>query len=157
MPTAVGGFIAKVGVFVVDALIAVGFSQGTAIAILDFGIKLAALAGLNKLSESLIGVDDVARSAESFNQTIRSTVEHQRIIYGETIASGPLWYINTSGDNNEILWQGIMLAGHEIEDITDVWLDDVEIPSGYIDWAGTGDVTSGDFRGNTGESPSTLR
>lgn len=148
MPHAVIAFVGVVVEGAVSVLTAVGLSSAAAVAVIDFGIKMAALSFVNSLIEDLVGKPDLATSASSFNVTVRGTIEHQRIIYGETLCSGTVWFMDTTGTNNEDLYQGIALAGHEVEDITDIWLDDVRIPGGYIDW-GTGDVNSGDFRGHT--------
>lgn len=150
MPQAFIGFVAKIGAAIVTGLEAVGFSTAVAVGILDVGIKLAGLAALNALYEKFF-LPDLGSSAESFTVTIRGTIEHQRIIYGETIASGLIWYINTAGTHNQSLYYGIALTGHEINDITDMWIDDYEIPDAAIDWGGNGSVDSGDFRGDTSE------
>lgn len=66
--------------------------------------------------------------------TVRSAVEPRKIIYGETLASGPLVYQNTSGSDNEYLWEVIAIAGHECSDFLGVWVDDIEIDSSDINW-----------------------
>jgi hypothetical protein len=100
MPTAVITFIGSVAGAIVTGLTAVGFSTAAAVTILDIGIKLAALAGLAKLSESLFGEDIPPTPAENFQVTKRSTLEYQRIVYGETLMSGPIVYLNSAGDHN---------------------------------------------------------
>ncbi len=80
---------------------------------------------------------------------VRSAVEPVKIIYGEVRVSGPVCYVNskkTPGtDDNSDLWHLIAIAGHEIEDITDIWLDGDEIPEATINWATNGLVTSGKY------------
>ena len=81
--------------------------------------------------------------------TVRSAIEPARIIYGTARTSGPVVYTNTAptpGTNdNSTLWTVISLCQHEIEDITEIWLDGDQILSSQIDWAGTGGVTSGKY------------
>lgn len=138
-------FIVWAGYNITGALTAIGLSPYAAAAVLDFGIKLATLAGLSKIAENLYGIPDLATSPQSFNVTTRSTLEHQRVIYGETICSGVLTYLNSAGTHNQTLWNQIAIAGHEIESYKDFWLDDLLIPEGYINWVGdTGNVNSGD-------------
>ena len=81
--------------------------------------------------------------------TVRSAVEPARIIYGTARTSGPVVYTNTAPtpgtQDNSTLWTVISLCQHEIEDITEIWLDGDQILSSAIDWAGTGGVTSGKY------------
>ena len=90
---------------------------------------------------------EAARAARDI--TVRSAIEPARIIYGTARTSGPVVYTNTAptpGTNdNSTLWTAISLCQHEIEDITEIWLDGDQILSSAIDWAGTGGVTSGKY------------
>lgn len=155
MPHALPAFIGWVGYAITGGLTAIGLSPYAAAAVLDFGIKLAALAGLAKISEKLFGIPDIGQSAQSFSITTRSTIEHQRIVYGETLVSGPIAYINTAGSQNQALYHAVVLAGHEIEDVTDIWLDDNEILSAAINWSGDGSVDSGWLRGTIAHQTTT--
>lgn len=62
------------------------------------------------------------------NASLRSTVAPQTIIYGRAQVGGPIVYANTvhtaSSTNNTDLWWVQPLAGHEVADIEDVWVDD---------------------------------
>ena len=55
---------------------------------------------------------------------IRSSSEPHKIIYGEVVVSGPLVFAATTGDKNEYLHMVVALAGHEVDTIGDVWLND---------------------------------
>ena len=81
--------------------------------------------------------------------TVRSATEPAKIIYGTARTSGPIVYTNTAptpGTNdNNTLWTVIALCNHEVEDITDIWLDGDEITASQINWGGTGGVTSGKY------------
>jgi len=112
-------------------------------------INIAISAIINKLTQP----KDRKDSNRSFTVIVRGTTEHQRIIYGETLAGGLLWYVNTAGESNQRLYQAIVVAGHEIDDVTDMWIDDNVIPDAAIDWAVNGQVNSGDYRGKGGEDP----
>lgn len=147
MPSAVGAFIGKVAFFVLDALVAVGVPHAAAVAILDTAIKLAALSFLDFVSQKLSGTPDFATSIQGTQVLVRGTIEHQRIIYGETLVGGVIQYINASGTNNQLLHESIVLAGHECEDITDVWFDDVRISNSAIDWDNDGSVSAGSYSG----------
>jgi hypothetical protein len=152
MAAPVGIFIAKVGAAIISGLSA--FIGGSAaLFVVDYGIKLAALSFLSSIYQKLAGVPDFGTQIQQQTVTTRGTIEHQRIIYGETVVSGPLWYLNSAGSTGEKLYHGVVVAGHEIEDITDMWFDDHKIDEAAIDWSGDGSVDSGDFRGNLAENP----
>jgi len=116
-----------------------------------FFAKVLINIGISAIVSNLTKPDKPDRrdSLREYNINVRGTTEHQRIIYGETLAAGMLWFIKTAGKFNEDLYQAITIAGHECEDITDMWIDKDVIPAEYIDWAGDGGVTSGDYRGYT--------
>lgn len=137
-----------VAVLVIDVLVAT-FGTTAAVFILDVGVKLAGLALLGALSRKLTKIPDLSQTAKANTVTVRGTLEHQRIIYGEALFSGPLWYMNSAGSHNQSLYHAVVVAGHEIEDITDVWFDDEVIPEASIDWAGDGSVDSGWLAGDT--------
>lgn len=155
MPQALIVFVGSIAQGIVTGLTAIGFSQAAAVGILNFGIQLAAVQFLGTIYDALVGSPDRSPANEAATVTTRETLGHQRIVYGETLVSGPIWYMNAAGNSNQALHYGIILAGHECEDIVDVWLDDKEIPGASIDWDGsisgvTGTVMSGDFRGAAG-------
>lgn len=83
----------------------------------------------------------------SRQRTVKGTIEPQKIIYGENLVSGPISFVGTYGDKNRVLAHAIVLAGHEVNAITDIHFDDQVISNSQID--GNGFVTSGTF-GPTG-------
>lgn len=150
MPSAVAGFVGSILVGATQALASV-IGTTAAVFVVDVGIKLAAMSFLDSVYRALVGTPDFAREAQGQTLTVRGTLQHQRIVYGKTLVSGPVAYFNAAGTHNQAMYKAIMLAGHEIEDVTDVWLDDAAIPNAAIDWGGNGSVDSGDFRGDVGE------
>jgi hypothetical protein len=96
------------------------------------------------LFEVELPVVDTDRSRQA---TIRSTTEPQKIIYGEALVSGPISFIGLSGTDNSDLYQTIVLAGHELNDITDIHMDDVVITDSQINGGSDagGNVTAGRF------------
>jgi hypothetical protein len=90
-------------------------------------------------------------SDASRQTTVKTTVAPQKIIYGEALVSGPISYIALSGASNADLYQTIVLAGHEVNAITDIHFDDevitnAQIAAGLNNGSNTaGDVTGGTF------------
>jgi hypothetical protein len=130
--------IAAITIFgnAVVALGAIGNAMG-------FGIGVGALAAgaavviggvmVAKRVMSLFEVElPVVDTDASRQRTVKSTTEPQKIIYGEALVSGPISFIGLSGTDNSDLYQTIVLAGHEVTEITDIHMDDVVISNADI-------------------------
>lgn len=57
-------------------------------------------------------------------QVLRSAVVSRRYIYGQCMVSGPLIYVYSNGENNKYVYLVIALAGHQVQEIGDVYLGD---------------------------------
>lgn len=62
---------------------------------------------------------------------VRSSEAPQNVVYGRARVSGPIAYAVTSGQDKEFLHLVVVLAGHEIDAIEEVWLNDE--PLGTLD------------------------
>ena len=123
---------------VVEAVAAV-YAYVTANALLVAVAALTLDAALRKPKNPNFGTDtDMRRES-----VIRSAIEPRNICYGEILVGGVLTYNNVTGDENADMWVVVSHAGHEAEDITDLYLYDDYIGASNISW-GTG-VTGGDF------------
>jgi hypothetical protein len=60
------------------------------------------------------------------------------------LVSGPIAFVGVAGTKNKDLYHAVVLAGHEVNAITDIHFDNQVIPSSAID--GSGNVTSGCIR-----------
>ena len=81
--------------------------------------------------------------ARGRTHVIRASAEPRRVIYGKVMASGTLVYGTTSGTKNEYLHLVVAIAGHKVEEIGDIYLNDEKL--GSLD--GSGNVTAGRFAG----------
>jgi hypothetical protein len=84
------------------------------------------------------------------NVTVRGTVEPRRLVFGTRRVGGVLaWYGTSSTDptaeTRDYLWYVIVVAGHQVSDIKDIWIDIERIADADID-SGTNEVT-GKFAG----------
>lgn len=83
-----------------------------------------------------------AMNASSLDQgrtvMARDPIAARRLIYGEVMVSGPIVFIHTTGAKNEYLYLIIILAGHEVEEIGDVYFNDELVPFDGVDNAATG-------------------
>jgi len=135
---------------VVPFLAAIGtaLTVGAATGALAAVIGGAFLFGIGALSymASTMKVDYAKPDNDKSRQsTVKSTVEPQKIIYGEALVSGPITFVGVSGSNNEVMHHVIALAGHEVEAITDIWLDDqITLNNQFNE---VGEVIGGTFQG----------
>ena len=155
-------FLIKVGSAVASAAAAVGVPAGAVYAVAGTQAALAVLgaatvaiagAALNQAVKGLmpdltIPQSDTDRTRQ---QTVRGTIEPQKVVYGEALVSGPIFFVGVAGTDNKDLYHAVALAGHECESITDIFFDNTRIPNASI--SGNA-VTAGDF-GPTTEDPST--
>jgi hypothetical protein len=87
-----------------------------------------------------------AQEARGRTVMVRSSVESHKIIYGQSRVSGPIVFISTSGSgpdstgatvtgDNLFLHMVIALAGHEVEEIGTIYLNDLPVSldgSGFV-------------------------
>jgi len=102
-------------------------------------VTAASMAASKLLSPKTPGFSD--SSLLDRNQTIRSPIAARTIIYGQCKTSGTLVYISTTGTKNEYLHMVIALAGHEVEEIGDVYFNDELVLTG------SGSAASGKYAG----------
>lgn len=74
---------------------------------------------------------------------IRSGTAPRRVVFGAVRTSGVLAFAQVAGSEKEFLHLVLVLAGHEVHSIGDIWFDDVRL--GELD--GSGNVTTGAYAG----------
>jgi hypothetical protein len=123
-------------------LVVVGGVMGNP-ALIKFGYAMIVSNVLTVVAQALVGEPKVGLRRSGHSIEYIGTVEPRRIIYGAMKVSGMnvhgAW---TSGTNNEMLHQTLAIAGHEVNDITDVYFGDVTIADANIG-AITSDSKSG--------------
>lgn len=141
MPNAITAF----ATWVVKAVTTLG-STTTAFKVAVAAVELATYAAITFATTKLLGKDAIGTDS-SRSVTTRGTVEAQKLIYGETVVSGPIAYVNCGGIQNRDLYHVIALAGHECEEISDIYLGNTAVLEANINSgaAAGGAVTSGDF------------
>lgn len=101
---------------------------------------LTAALGLNKKPKI-----DLSAYAQDRKQLIRSAVAPRAVVYGRALVSGPLIFARSTGPDLRYLHLVMPLAGHAIEGIDAVYINDQRVPVEQID--GGGMVTGGKFTG----------
>jgi len=120
---------------------------GTAATIAGFATVFGASAALKGLMPDLSIPQ--ADNDKTRQQTVKGTIETQKMVYGEALVSGPIFFVGLGGTGNKDLYHAIALTGHEVEDITDVHFDLEVITDAQI--SGT-NVTAGTY-GPTSDDP----
>lgn len=88
-------------------------------------------------------------SAKDREVMIRSAIAPRRIVYGRDRISGPIVYMESTGDKSQYLHMVVALAAHECDAIETVYFNEVPLP----DADGDGWITSGEYaKGSTTES-----
>ena len=139
-------FAASVLGGVVGALGAIGTAvtfglagYGTLSTVVGLATVLGATAAIKGLVPEIPQMD----SDQARQSTVKGTVEPQKLIYGEALVSGPIFFVGLAGTENRELYHSIALTGHEVEDIIEIHFDNEVITDNLIDSQGR--VTSGTF------------
>jgi hypothetical protein len=77
----------------------------------------------------------------------RGATTAQQLVYGEVRKGGTITFIESNGTNNEYLHQIICLAGHEVNAIGDIYINDQ-----VVTLDNDGNVTSSDWQDSDGNS-----
>ncbi len=130
----------------VGAFVTAGAAAGTTAAVIGATVVISATVAASRalMPKINFNVDDNDRTRQ---QTVRSTIEPRKLVYGETMVSGPLTYAKVTGTNNEDLHQVVALAGHELTAIKTVFFDDksIDLTQALTYNSSTKEVISGFF------------
>ncbi|MCZ2292184.1 MAG: phage tail protein [Burkholderiales bacterium] len=80
-------------------------------------------------------------SAKDREVMIRSAIAPRRIVYGRDRISGPIVYMESTGDKSQYLHMVVALAAHECDAIETVYFNEVALPEAD----GDGWITSGEY------------
>ena len=119
---------------------AVVLSQAAAIAVVNFvALTAASMAASKLLAPKMPSFADSSLAERS--QMVRSPIASRQIIYGRSKVSGVVVYLSTTGAKNEYLQIVVALAGHEVEEIGDVYFGE------ELALTGAGSSATGRFTG----------
>jgi hypothetical protein len=130
-----------------QAIAAVGtfFAAGTAVAVVVKTILINV--ALGALTKAL--TKKPKYTAPPVNISVKNTIENRRIILGKRRAGGVFVFYGTTstgGSTKDLLWYVIVYAGHQCNDVQDIWLDTERIPDADINPT-TGAVATAKFAG----------
>src|SRR6056297_743003 len=104
-----------------------GVLTATQFAIASFIVKVGLTAVTSWALQALAPKPDFGRFGTSSAGLLvndRNGIAPQDFIYGEVRKGGTVTYDETTGTNNKFLHRVIALAGHEVEEIGDIYLND---------------------------------
>jgi hypothetical protein len=133
----------QVAVVVWIALMDLKLSIAVANAVM-FVLKFIATTAASMAASKLLAPKAPSYSDPSLtdrSQMIRSPIAARQIVYGQTKTSGVIVYISTTGTKNEYLHLVVAMAGHEVEEIGDVYFND------ELALTGAGSAAQGRFTG----------
>lgn len=135
---------------------------GTATAL--FGASALSMATLSAVSTLVMGLisKDPEVSSQNFGTKFaaRSPTAPRQIIYGRARVGGTITHIQTSGTDNHLLSMIVVLAGHEVEELETVRVNDTNLTttsSGGFEYATNSEFVNSDNDNNFGVSNSLLR
>jgi hypothetical protein len=65
--------------------------------------------------------------------TTREPAAEARVVYGETRLAGNLVFVETTGSSNQTMLQVGTIAGHEIDSVQKLFVDDTEVTLSLVD------------------------
>lgn len=116
--------------------VGIAISQTAAIWI----VKTVAVVGASMAASKLLTpkMPSMADSLGSRGQMVRSPISARQIIYGQSKVSGTVVYLSVTGTKNEYLHMVIAVAGHEVQEIGDVYFNEDLVLTGSADGSATG-------------------
>jgi len=136
------GFAAGFSSFALAAVGVIGTVIQTLAVSFVLGTISSALQGKPNTSGAGSGGGQAASIAKDRTVTFRQPITAHRIIYGECRVSGPLTFIEST-NSNENLHQLVTVAGHQVEEIGELWVNEEKVT---LD--GSHRVSSGEFAGS---------
>jgi len=121
--------------FLVTAFQSLGFGAVVATALAGYAVNALINVAVGLLTNALFGGGAVAQGVTTM---VREPTASHKLIYGTRRASGPILYIESTGQDGKYLHLVIVLAAHECSDITDVYFNEKLVWSGGTyqdDWA----------------------
>lgn len=98
-------------------------------------VMTAALSTVSQLMAETPKNFDLGQQLRGQLISVRAPAADAYIIYGETRLGGTIVHVETTGSKNETLYQSIVMAGHEIDSVQQVYVNDEAFsltPSGNI-------------------------
>jgi len=97
---------------------------GTAFTFATYAAGYLATTALTALALNALAPDLGRDSSQGLQANIREPDAPQQYIYGQVRKGGVISHIKTAGSNNKFLYLVIVIAGHPVEEIGDIYIND---------------------------------
>ena len=115
-----------VWVALMDVFNSVAIATAITTALNFVAITAASMAASKLLAPKAPSYTDASLTQRS--QMVRSPISARNVVYGRCRVSGTVVYMSTTGDKNQWLHIVVAIAGHEIEEIEQVYFNDDLVP-----------------------------
>lgn len=155
-------FVVTLGVVYGIAALGVAFGVGTAGALFGVtAIEMAVLSAVGTLVSGLMS-KGINATSENFGSKVatRTATAPRQIIYGKARVGGTITHIETQGVDNYKLSMIVVLAGHEVESLEDVLINDeilTTVSSGGFQYATNSKFVNADNENKFSVQSSLLR
>jgi hypothetical protein len=142
--------------FIAGFVIGLGASAAVATVV---GIAVAAVTfvGVSMLAAKLLAPKmPVYADLDGRGTMTRNAIAARQIVYGQCKVSGPIVFMSESGTKNEFLHIVVCVAGHQVEEIGDVYFNEDLVLSGAGDGAGSGVFSSCNIYKHLGTTTQTV-
>ena len=121
--TTIGNFIA--------GSIGIGVSHGAIATAIGYG---AILVGATAVTAALVDalLPKSVKGTDGLLTNIKEAAAPADIVYGQVRKGGVITYLESTGDSNKYLHMFITLAGHEVEEIGDIYINDKKATFGTL-------------------------
>ena len=128
------GFAATVAAGIIGTVI-----QTLVVSMIMGAISKALMGKPNKPEYNALGGSSIAAIAQDRTVAFRQSITAHRIIYGECRVAGPITFVEST-DDNENLHQLLTISGHPVHEIGEFWVN-----ADNVTVTGSNVVSSGDF------------
>ena len=109
----------------------VGVESAAIATFIGYTVAFTAITGASMAASKLLAPKAPSYSDASLSQRsqmVRSPISARNVVYGRCRVSGTVVYLSTTGSKNEWLHIVVAIAGHEIEEIQEVYFNDDLVP-----------------------------
>lgn len=125
------GIVYAIAYAVASTALTVGVTSAAVATFIGYVVAYSAIIGASMAASKLLAPKAPSYSDASLSQRsqmVRSPIAARNIIYGRCRASGTVVYMSTTGSKNEYLHIVVALAGHEIQEIEEIYFNDDLVP-----------------------------
>ena len=108
-----------------------GVTSAAVATFIGYTVAFTAITGASMAASKLLAPKAPSYSDASLSQRsqmVRSPISARNVVYGRCRVSGTVVYLSTTGSKNEWLHIVVAIAGHEIEEIEEVYFNDDLVP-----------------------------